>query len=288
MKRCIPAVLLGAALTCAAQTPAPATTQADKTASDGRDNFEANAYTGVVIDNFAAQESNALVYPGNSQGVKSSYVVGIDFAYRLYGDKTNDHAFKGSQFWIYGETIHGQRSTDVDCTQPTKPDACALLSGSVPANLQNQFYSVLRNATSLEAYVGLRWEFLTLQAKSMDSVAKLYAKSELGFMAVSGAGAVIDNHQKIALGAMATNGKFAHSYLEAGWGKDDVFRTHRGRRFKVDGFLSWDLNHWMTQGGVTPFIEMVADTDFGPGSDSVRTYFGFNFDLGKLWSPVAK
>jgi hypothetical protein len=257
-------------------------------ASAGRaGNFEATAYTGVVVDNFAAQESNVLVYPGDSKGVKSSYVVGIDFAYRMYGDAADVRPFKGSQFWVYGETIHGQRSADVDCTQQTKPDVCALLSGGVPTNLQNAFYSVLRNATSLEAFAGLRWEFLTLQAKSAD-VAEVYAKSELGFMAVTGRGAVIDDHQKIALGAMATSGKFKNSYLEAGWGKNDLFRTHPGRRFKVDGYLSWDLNHWMTDKGVTPFIEMVADTDFGPGSDSVRTYFGFNFDLGKLWSPAAK
>jgi hypothetical protein len=99
--------------TCAAQTPAPATTQPDKkkqagdAPSDDRGNFEATAYTGLVIDNFAAQESNFLVYPGNSQGVKSSYIVGIDFASRLYSDKTNDAAFRGSQLWVYGETIHG-------------------------------------------------------------------------------------------------------------------------------------------------------------------------------------
>ena len=117
---------------------------------------------------------------------------------------------------------------------------------------------------------------------------RLCVKSELGFLAVTGAGAVIVSDQKIALGAVVTSGKFEHSYLEVGWGRNDLFRTHPGRRFKMDGYLTWDLNQWMSQYGITPFLEMTVDSDFGAGSDSVRSYFGFNFDLSKLWVPAAK
>ena len=291
---------VGFALTCFAQaSPAqaepPAQVQAQTQTSavptadvpDERGNFEAAAYTGVVIDNFAAQESNALIYPGGAAGIKNSYVVGIDFAYRLIGNAADVRALKGSQLWVYGESIHGEQSGDVNCAQITNPAICSVLTASAPANLQNAFYSVLRNATSLEAYAGLRWEFLTLQAKSSDAV-KLYVKSELGFLTVSGLGSVIQSDQKIALGAVVTSGRFKHSYWEAGWGKNDLFRTNPGRRFKLDGYLTWDLNQWMTQYGMTPFLEMTVDSDFGQGSDSVRSYFGFNFDLSKLWAPPAK
>jgi hypothetical protein len=113
-------------------------------------------------------------------------------------------------------------------------------------------------------------------------------KSELGFLTVTGLGSVIDSNQKIALGIVVTSGKFKHSYVESGWGRNDLFRTHAGRRFKMDGYLTWDLNQSMSQYGITPFVEMTVDSDFGPGSDSVRSYFGFNVDLSKLWTAPAK
>jgi hypothetical protein len=255
------------------------------TGADERHNFEATAFTGVVVDNFAGQEQNRLTnYPSDVTGVKSSYVVGIDFAYRLLGDAKDTRPFKGSQLWVYGETIHAQRSADVNCSQQPAPAVCALVTGHPPTDLNDAFLTVLRNATSLEAYTGLRWEFLTLQRKS-EEAAKIYLKSELGYMTVSGLGHLIDSHQKIALGALTTNGKYRGSYLEVGYGKTDLFQRHPGRRFKVDAYLEWDLNHWMDKVGLTPFIQMTVDSDFGPGSDSVRTYYGFNFDLGKILIP---
>ncbi len=287
---------LSATLPCSAQTPAPgnaaqttplAGAPVQAASADQRANFEAAAYMGVVIDSFAAQESNALIYPGSAAGPKSSYLAGIDFAYRLMGSPTDVRPFKGSQLWVYGETVHSEVSGDVVCTQAAASTLCPLLAATAPTSVQNPFYSVFRNATALEADAGLRWEFLTLQAKSADA-AKLYAKSELGFLSVTGAGAVIESDQKIALGTLVTTGKFKHSFLEAGWGKNDLFRTNPGRRFKVDGYLTWDLNQWMSTYGITPYFEMTVDADFGPGSDSVRTYFGFNFDLSKLWAPPAK
>jgi len=71
----------------------------------------------------------------------------------------------------------------------------------------------------------------------------------------------------------------------AAYGKTDLFQTHPGRRFKVDGYLTWDINRSMKRWGLSPFLEMTVDSDFGPGSDSVRTYYGFNFDLGKILIP---
>ena len=38
--------------------------------TDARQNFEAVAYEGVAIDNFAAQESNTLIYSGSAAGAK--------------------------------------------------------------------------------------------------------------------------------------------------------------------------------------------------------------------------
>jgi hypothetical protein len=43
----------------------------------------------------------------------------------------------------------------------------------------------------------------------------------------------------------------------------------------------------MTKHGMQPFLEMTVDSDFGRGADSVRTYYGFNFDLKFLFQPAA-
>jgi hypothetical protein len=249
-------------------------------ASDSRPDFEADVYTGVVLDNFAAPELNALAYPQGLAGVKRSYVAGVDFEYRLAGNAGR----LLPQLWVYGATVHAQRSADVNCSAAPVPGVCSLEAGVPPASPGTAFLSVLRNATSLEAYDGIRLELIPLQPRSADA-AKLYVKSELGFMAVTGLGHLIDTNQRIALGAIATSGRFQGSYLEAGYGKNDLFVTHRGRRIKMEAYLRWDLSQWTKTHGVSPFIRMTVDSDFGAGSDSVRTSYGFDFDLAKILSP---
>jgi hypothetical protein len=251
---------------------------------DCRENFEASFYTGASIDSFAAQDLIKYLDPKNSDSKKLGYVAGTDFAYRMFGKATNASR---PQLWIYGQTVHGQRSAEVDCSKlpnskDVLPDACGL-GDFAPS--PDAFIGILRNASSLEAFAGARLEFATLQLGS-EQPAKLYVKSELGFLTVSGSGGdVMDSHQKIAFGLLATNGRFQDSFLETGWGKSDVFILHPGRRFKIGGYLSWDLSTWMKNHGMKPFLELTLDSDFGKGADSVRTYYGFNFDLKKLFAP---
>ena len=255
---------------------------------DERDSFTATFFTGASVDSFAAQELKNYVYPSESGDKRLGYAAGVDFGYRLAGKQAES---KRPQLWIYGETVHGQRSADVDCSAEPKPEACSL-QGLTPT--PGAFIGILRNASSLEALAGLRLELLTLQA-GIEFASKMYVKSELGFMTITGSGGdVVDSNQHLAVGALATNGRFGGSYLEAGWGKTDLFRLHRGRRVKFDGYLTWDFSEeckgtsvgsWMKCHGMQPFIQMTVDSDFGAGADSVRTYYGFNFDLKKLWSP---
>jgi hypothetical protein len=254
----------------------------ESTSFDHREDFEATFYTGASIDSFAAEDLNKYLNPGDSSTKKLGYVAGIDFAYRFYGDKKDP---KKPQLWIYGETVHGQRSAEVDCTEKadkTLPEQCAL-DGFVPK--PGAFIGILRNASSLEAFAGARLEMFTLHARG-NNAAKVYVKSELGFFTVSGAGGdVFDSHQKIAIGALATGGRYQDSFLETAWGRSDVFKVHPGRRFKVDAYLTWDLDKWMSNHGMKPFIEITLDSDVGHGADSVRTFYGFNFDLRHLTKP---
>jgi hypothetical protein len=246
---------------------------------DQRDTFEASAYIGYAIDSFAASDLRKYLNPQDSGGVTERIVGGFDFAYRLYGDPMKR---KGHQLWIYGETVHGVRSADVDCQANPNSPLCKDLDFN-PATAGDTITAILRNATSLEAFAGLRWEFATIN-KSSDSPARLYLKSQFGFLSVARFGGdVVDVHQYLGLGLTATSGTFKNSYVEIGRGKTDLVLDNRTRRWKIDGFLSWGSSSGGALGVVRPFAQMTVDSDFGKGSDSVQTYFGIDFDLSFLW-----
>jgi hypothetical protein len=244
---------------------------------DLRENFGASGYIGLGVDSFAAGEIKKVLNRGDSSGQKERFVGGFDFAYRLFGDPKKEGAWKSGdqQLWLYGGTTHGVRSADVDCS--VNSDVCKDVF-DVTAIPQRFFY-VLRNASSLEGFMGARWEFATLNG-GHDSPARAYLKAQAGFLTVTnGIDDVYDIHH-VAAGLIATKGRFRDSYFELGFGRTDLFAENRRRRFKVDGFLSWKV------GGLEllrPFAQIKVDTDLGRGSDSIQSYFGIDFDLDCLF-----
>ena len=287
--------------------------------SDCRGTFDASFYIGLAIDTFAGSDTLQYLNPGDSGKTHERAVGGFDFAYRLMGKpapikpvlkKTDSDGGSGEgasenatlpkgspkekeknkkeeeesgfkpSLWVYGETIHGVRSVDVNCTQNKDLPVCQK-SLVQPTNPGDQLYFILRNASSLEGYMGLRYEFMGLQRRS-DSPANLYVKAQAGFLDVAGApGSALDLHQ-IALGAIATKGTFQDSYLEVGWGRSDTFATARRRRVKIDGYLEREIGK-----GISFFTQLFVDTDLGRGSDAIQTYIGFSFDLGHLFESKA-
>jgi hypothetical protein len=257
---------------------------------DDRGAWESTFYVGASIDSFAANETKDYLGYNSSNttasnnlqrasGPQLGYVVGIDFAYRLA------HSEKRPRWpwhlWVFGETVHGQRSTEVDCKATQPPAVCSLEKGFDISDPASAFLGILRNSTSLEAFTGARLEFFKLNPGSQNS-ANLYVKSQLGFLTIqNNGGDVVDDHIKAAVGTIMTNGKFRDSYLEAGWGKSDLFHLHRGRRFKFDGYLQYEFSQ-----GISPFIQLCVNSDFGPGSDDVRTYYGVNFDIRRLFDSL--
>lgn len=247
--------------------------------SDCRDPFEASAYLGLAIDTFASGETLKYLNPDVSNGPKERAVAGFDFAYRALGRPTvyyaNSNVFWANQLWVYGETVHGVRSTDINCTKNPNFLTCQTALDN-PERAPEQILFVIRNASSLEGFAGLRYEFLSLQPRFVDA-ANLYVKAQAGFLTASGrpSAAVAIHH--VGLGAIATKGKFQGSYLEVGYGRNDLFVEKRKQRWKVDAFLSRQIG-----GGVSFFTQITVDSDIGHGSDSIQTYLGFDFDLGRL------
>jgi hypothetical protein len=245
--------------------------------TDCRADFEANAYAGVAIDSFAAPELNNYLNPEASGLIRERAIVGFDFEYRVLGDAANP---RKTQFWLYGRTEHGVRSADVDCSLAANSGlaVCGNLSVLRPAT---KFIYMLENATSLEAFTGMRWEFPAIRSMSATS-ARPYIDVQFGFLSVagSGSGEILMNHA--GLGLMITNGRFLHSYLEAGFGRTGLYVGDPNRRLIVDGYLEWESKIFDVI-KARPFVQMTVDSGLGLGADSVTTYLGLRFDLDQIF-----
>lgn len=237
-------------------------------APDGREDLEASGYVGVAIDTFAAQELNRYLNQEDSGGLRERSVVGVDFAYRLTGEKGDSH-----QLWLYAETVHGTRSADIDCSANPDFPTCRPYQGQIDPS--GEFLFILRNASSLEGFAGLRWEIAALHPGGSHP-ARLYLKAQAGFLSVAGVGGDVVEVSHGGAGLYIVDGDYRDSYFEIGFGKTDLFQDRSGHRWKLDGLLSfpWRLGR---KRAIHAFLQMTVDTDLGSGADSVQSYVGFDF-----------
>ena len=250
--------------------------------NDTRDDFEASFYAGIAIDTFASGDVQKFLNPEANERHERG-VGGFDFGYRLTGaPQPTANAPRTrwmSQLWVYGETVHGVRSTDVDCAAnkgfPTCDDALKAFATSPAAGAKQAFFTI-RNATSLEAFTGLRWEFLGLQQQSTEAAANLYVKAQAGFINIAKGPEDLADLHHIGVGAVVTNGTFEGSYFEVGVARNDLFADKTTKRLLVDGLLSREVSK-----GISFFAQIIVDSDRGDGADSVQTYIGFDFDLSE-------
>lgn len=232
--------------------------------------FDASVFLGEVIDNFAPDKVGGYVNPEAGSKQKWQFIAGFDFDYRVYGK-----ADSPVRVWLQGETMHGVRTADVDC-RPTEgseiPPVC-VKNGAVADKVR----FILENASSVEAFVSPRVEFLKLQRDS-DSAAWLYATAHIGFIALKEAPSVFRTTH-LGLGLLADEGNFAGSFFEIGWGRNELFAT-TWNRLKVDGLLSFSLDRLpLVRDNGRLFVEMTVDNDLHGGPDSIRTFFGVDIDL---------
>jgi hypothetical protein len=249
---------------------------------DERPDFEASAYLGFAVDTFAAEEIQRYLNPKVNGKPTERAIFGFDFGYRLLKSKKDKPAFWPFQLWVYGETVHGVRSDDVDCGKnpdfPTCLDAKADFLALGKAIPSNALY-MLRNATSLEGFTGIRIESKPINDGRNPAV--LYAKVQAGFLNVAGSDGDAKDMHHFAFGALAVGGRLAGSYLEVGHGRTDLFATNRYKRFKIDGHLQYRIPGF--RDGVSFFAQLLADVDAGKGADAMQSYFGLSFDLDHLF-----
>jgi len=241
---------------------------------DPRSDMEGSFFSGLGIDSFAAKDLDRYLNPEASGTNRERYVAGFDFEYRI----TSKHTLDARQLWIYGETVHGLRSSDVDCSSNPNAPVCQDF-GPIASGEPAIF--IVRNSSSMEAFAGLRWEFHALKPNG-SSPGMLYLKLQAGFITAAGTGQDIIDLLHAGLGLLAVGGRFAGSYLEFGYGQSEFFVTHKKDRKKIDGFLTWKPG-LTCHLGINPFVQYTIDSDFDPGADSIQTYIGFDYDLDYLF-----
>lgn len=235
--------------------------------NDERPDFRAAAWAGVAVDTFASGSVNALLNP-EVQGAKTRGVGGFAFAYRAIGSA------ESRQLWVTAETHHGIRSADIDCTESPSFATCA--SSPTPPTGTDVLF-LIREASTLEASLGVRWEFLTLR-KGSDMPAKLYLVGNYGLVVAAEGPSDAADVGHIGLGLVATKGAYRDTFLEIGIGQNELFSSNQGGRFKARGGLSIHASR-----GMRFFAVLSVDTDLGPGADSVQSYYGFAVDPVRLF-----
>ena len=284
----------------AAGTEPPQCQATGGSGDDGREPFHPSGYIGTAFDTFAPAAVGGYAKSQGSGTQHKRYVGGVDFDFRFLGESTSDR-----QLWIFGETVYGVRSADVNC-QPDvadKPPVC----GTLLQNPDKQLLFIVDHASSLEAFMGVRWELFTLQRGTL-SPTKFYVTGQLGVLMLDGQASapaaeshpdtVVDIHRAyrehhIGVGWLAPTGSFAGSYLEIAWGLTDLFNTSpdgkpRWNHLKVDAHLSFPLSVPFTDKTWTsgPRVFGQLYSDFDPShksSDSMQTFIGLDFDVRDIF-----
>jgi hypothetical protein len=257
------AVLSSTATCVLLSMPARAQTVSDQPINIG-------IFVGSSIDSFAAGDLRKYINPDDSGTLSEQLVAGFDFDYRLTASSKRS-------LWLYGETVHGARSGEVDCSKDANAsqDACKIASLDVPS--PQAPLAIFRKATTLEGFIGLRGEIAELGADGARSA--LYIKGQLGFLSVAGKGGDLVDMHHVGLGLRLKEGPFTNSYFEVGYGRNDLFAKNTGRT-KVDAFLTFGR---ASNPRAKPFFQMCIDSDLAPGPDNIQTFFGLDLDVMELF-----
>lgn len=245
---------------------------------DCRESFDVDLNLGWQLDRFTASEVAlaAAVNPEDSGDNEQSALLDIRFNY-LLGDFG---ATRKQTLWLYGGTDRTIRGTEVICDKNPSFLGCPppASGGTTPSTSDptGSAFVILRDAQSLEARVGLRYEFLELGDRQAAPGA-LYVSIEQGFASVEHTDDLAEINQ-VALGAVATRGKYMNSFIEYGRGKNELFTQEPDSRSRVRVHVERNFSNWV--GSV--FLETEVDFDSATGSDSVRTKIGINFSLSEL------
>jgi hypothetical protein len=258
------------AVAAATDQRADAAATADRILSRDPERLEIYPYLGQAIDNFAAANTNDYLNYEESGEIKTRETFGVVFQYPLFTTQADQ------ALWVYGQTTHGVRSADVDCEANGNSPLCQnpdFLDDIAAAQLDpnKRALYILRRSSSLEASLGLRYEFWKLN----DGNAALYVNVHRGFVAVDDDDDDAADINHFSVGARVREGRYRNSYLEIGTGKNDLFEENASDRIKIQARVV--VKPKLTGRWGMFFAHIIADVDGSDGADSVQTYLGIAF-----------
>ncbi len=223
--------------------------------------IEVYAYVGQVFDNFASANVNDYLNANDSGETKTRETFGVWFQYPLWNDS----------FWIYGQTAHGVRSSDIDCKANSDLSVCKDSDfADEIADPRERALFMLRSSSSLEAMLGFRYEFTDLQKGD----SRAYISYQKGFITVESGDGDASEISRFSLGIRIAKGKYRNSFLEfAEKGKNELFAENKDDRLQINARLTREFT--LAKSYVVPgFIHFSGDFDDGDGSDAIQTYVG--------------
>jgi hypothetical protein len=111
--------------------------------------------------------------------------------------------------------------------------------------------------------------------------------SRFGVALVAGSPYAFDS-VNLSVGYSVIDGGFAGSYVDVGWGKNELYAPGWSR-LRVDSLLSVNLSRHATNWPLPSlFIEILSDTDTRSGPDTVRTFLGAGLDISSLFRRRAR
>jgi len=238
-----------------------------------RSPFDIDINLGWQLDRFTSSDLANALNPEESGNGNQSMLVDIRFNYRFAN-------FGSQQLWLYGNTARTIRGTEIICKDNPKFIGCAEFDGSfgegsIPG--LDTAFSILRDAESLEAHVGIRHEFWGIE--NPNAPGRLYWSYEYGFASIEDTDDLA-NISQLSLGAVVVEGDYKNSFIEFGRGRNDLWQTKRKNRNKVrvhlERLLKWG------DAEISIFLETQIDFDGGKGADSVTTRIAVEVPLNAI------
>lgn len=137
-------------------------------------------------------------------------------------------------------------------------------------------FSILRDAETLEANIGLRHEFSKIV--NSEAPGQWYWSGEVGFASVENTDDLAKINQ-LAFGIVITDENFRNSFVEIGRGKNELFPV----KFRDRKIFRIHLEYLFTDTFVG-FLETEVDFESSTGADSIRTKIGFEIPIGKIFN----
>lgn len=238
-----------------------------------REDFDVDFNLGWQLDRFTASNLANALNPEDSSDNEQSALLDIRVNWHI-ADTFGD-------WWLYGNTARTIRGTEVICKDNEKFIGCSKFDGTfgigdIPG--ADVAFSILRNAESLEAHVGIRHEFLPIPLENDIAPGSFYWSYQAGFASVEDTDDLAKINQ-FALGIVVTGKRFRNSFIEYGRGKNELFPSASDDRNVVRVHLEY-----MFTKNVIGFLETEVDYDNATGADSVRSKIGIEIPIGVIFS----